>query len=107
MTDRRLRAAVIGAGFVGPHHVDAIRRTGYADVVALAGTDAGRAATKAAALGIERSTSDAEELIRDTGIDVVHICTPNVTHVSLAAAAMRAGKHVVIEKPIAIDVAGA
>jgi predicted dehydrogenase len=101
-----MRAAVIGAGFVGPHHVDAIRRGGYADVVALAGTDPGRVAAKAAALGVDHSTADAAELIADPEIDVIHICTPNVTHVSLASAAMRAGKHVVIEKPIATDAAG-
>jgi predicted dehydrogenase len=102
-----IRAAVIGAGFVGPHHVDAIRRGGYAEVVALAGADAGRTAAKAAALGIDRSTADASELIDDPEIDVIHVCTPNVTHVPLASAAMRAGKHVVIEKPIATDVEGA
>jgi predicted dehydrogenase len=102
-----LRAAVIGAGFVGPHHVDAIRRTGYAEVVALAGTDSNRTAAKAAALGVPRSTADAEGLLDDPDIDVVHICTPNASHVAMAASAMRAGKHVVIEKPIATDTAGA
>jgi len=106
VTIRRIRAAVIGAGFVGPHHVDAIRRGGYAEVVALAGTDRARVAAKAAALGIEHSTADASELIADPEIDVVHICTPNATHVALASAAMQAGKHVVIEKPIATDVDG-
>ena len=107
MTVERIRAGVIGAGFVGPHHVDAIRRGGYADVVALAGTDAGRVAAKAAALGIERSTPHAADLIAAPDIDVLHICTPNVTHLALASAAMRAGKHVVIEKPIATDAEGA
>ncbi len=102
-----LRAAVIGAGFVGPHHVDAIRRTGYAEVVALAGTDPDRAAAKAAALGVPRSTADAEDVLNDPDIDVVHICTPNTSHVALASSAMLAGKHVVIEKPIATDTGGA
>ncbi|HYN69595.1 MAG TPA: Gfo/Idh/MocA family oxidoreductase [Candidatus Eisenbacteria bacterium] len=102
-----IRAAVIGAGFVGPHHVDAIRRTGYAEVVALAGTDTERAAAKAAALGVARSTADAEELLTDPEIDVVHICTPNTTHVAMASMAMQAGKHVVLEKPIATDSEGA
>ena len=102
-----VRAAVIGAGFVGPHHVDAIRRTGYAEVVALAGTDPDRAAAKAASLGVARSTADAGELLYDPDIDAVHICTPNTTHVAMAAMAMEAGKHVVIEKPIATDTEGA
>jgi predicted dehydrogenase len=107
MTSSLVRAAVIGAGFVGPHHVDAIRRTGYAEVVALAGTDPGRAAAKAAALGVPRSTGSADELLTDPEIDVVHICTPNATHVEMAAKAMQAGKHVVIEKPIAMNSEGA
>ncbi len=102
-----VRAAVIGAGFVGPHHVDAIRRTGYAEVVALAGTDRDRAAAKAASLGVPRSTANAGDLLDDPNIDVVHICTPNTTHVAMASSAMRAGKHVVIEKPIATDAEGA
>lgn len=102
-TVRRLRAAVIGTGFVGPFHVDAIRRTGLGEVVAIAGSDAGRTAAKAAALGVERWTADAAELIADPSIDVIHICTPNATHVSLAEAALRAGRHVVVEKPLAMD----
>ena len=104
---RRLRAAVIGTGFVGPFHVDAIRRTGLGEVVAVAGADAGRTAAKAAALGVERWTLDAAELIADPSIDVIHICTPNATHVALAEAALLAGRHVVVEKPIAIDAAAA
>ncbi len=99
----RLRAAVIGTGFVGPFHVDAIRRTGLGEVVAIAGADAARTAAKAAALGVERWTVDAAELIADPGIDVIHICTPNASHVALAEAALRAGRHVVVEKPIAMD----
>ncbi len=102
-----VRAAVIGAGFVGPHHVDAIRRTGYAEVVAIAGSDPDRAAAKAASLGVPRSTGRADDLLTDPGVDVVHICTPNATHVAMAAMAMEAGKHVVIEKPIATDTEGA
>jgi predicted dehydrogenase len=68
---QRLRAAVIGTGFVGPFHVDAIRRTGLGEVVAIAASDAGRTAAKAAALGVERWTADAAELIADPSIHVI------------------------------------
>ena len=102
-----LRAAVIGTGFVGPHHVDAIRRTGYAEVVALAGSDPSRTAARAAALGVARATADVPALLADPAIDVVHVCTPNATHVPIALAALRAGKHVVVEKPIGLDAASA
>lgn len=100
---RLLRAAVIGTGFVGPHHVDAIRRGGYAEVVAIAGTDAARSEARARQLGVDRGTSDVDSLLRDPEIDVVHVCTPNSSHFSLATAALEAGKHVIVEKPLALS----
>jgi predicted dehydrogenase len=99
---RRLRAAVIGTGFVGPHHVDGIRRAGYADVVALGGTDAARTQARARELGVPRATTDIDSLLSDPDIDVIHICTPNTLHVPLATAALEAGRHVVVEKPLAL-----
>jgi predicted dehydrogenase len=104
---RPLKAAVVGTGFVGPHHVDAVRRGGYADVVAIVGSDPGRTQARALALGVERATTDLEEVLRDPLIDVVHVCTPNHTHVPLGTAVLQAGKHLVMEKPVAVDLAGA
>lgn len=98
-----LRAAVVGTGFVGPHHVDAVRRGGYGEVVALVGSDPERTAARAQALGVRRATTDLDELLADPDVDVVHICTPNHTHVALATAVLEAGKHLVLEKPIALD----
>jgi predicted dehydrogenase len=60
-----------------------------------------------AALGADRAFDSAEELVAAEGIDVVHICTPNHLHVPLAEAALAAGKHVILEKPIALDADGA
>ena len=96
-----LRAAVIGAGFVGPHHVDAVRRGGYAEVVALVGTDPDRTAARARELGVPRG-ADLAEVLADDSISVVHVCTPNATHAALATALLEAGKHVVVEKPLAL-----
>jgi predicted dehydrogenase len=103
----QLQAAVVGTGFVGPHHVDAVRRGGYADVVAIVGSDPARTKARAQALGVERATTDLDEVLRDSAIDVVHICTPNDTHVRLATAVLEAGKHLVLEKPVAVDSKGA
>jgi predicted dehydrogenase len=103
----RLRAAIVGTGFVGPHHVDAVRRGGYADVVAIVDRDPERGPRLARTLGVERAVLDLAAVLDDPSIDVVHICTPNQTHVEFARAVMEAGKHVVVEKPIAIDRAGA
>jgi predicted dehydrogenase len=99
---RLLRVAVIGTGFVGPFHVDAVRRGGYGEVVALAGSDAGRTAARAHGLGVRVATTDVAGLLADRSIDVVHVCTPNRTHVELATAALEAGKHVVVEKPVGL-----
>jgi predicted dehydrogenase len=98
-----LRAAVVGTGFVGPHHVDAVRRGGYGEVVALVGSDPERTAARARALGVDRATTDLDQLLGDPDIDVVHVCTPNHTHVALATAVLKAGKHLVLEKPVALD----
>jgi predicted dehydrogenase len=106
-TARRLRAAVIGTGFVGPHHVDAVQRGGYATVEVLVDRDPERGLRLAQSLGVARAVTEIGAVLRDPSIDVVHVCTPNWTHVDLARAAMEAGKHVVVEKPIAIDRAGA
>jgi predicted dehydrogenase len=103
----RLRTAVIGTGFVGPHHVDAVRRGGYAEVVAVVGSDEGRAQARARDLGVGRGTADLGSILADPSIDVVHVCTPNRTHVEIATAALEAGKHVVVEKPVALDSASA
>lgn len=102
-----IRSAVVGVGFVGPHHVDAIRRTGLADVTIIVGSDSDRTADRARRLGVARWSTDALAVIGDPDVDVVHVCTPNVTHVAFATAALQAGKHVVVEKPIALDRASA
>lgn len=103
----RLHTAIVGAGFIGPHHIDAVRRGGYADVVVLVDRDPDRGPVTARSLGVPRAVTDLEAVLGDPSVDVVHICTPNQTHVDMARAVMEAGKHVVVEKPIAIDRAGA
>jgi predicted dehydrogenase len=103
---RLLRVAVIGMGFVGPQHVDAVTRGGYGEVVAIGDIDPGRLATLSRDLRIP-GTTDLDALLKDPTIDVVHICTPNHTHVPLAIEALEAGKHIVVEKPLAMDSASA
>ena len=103
----RLRTAIVGAGFIGPHHIDAVQRGGYADVAVLVDRDPDRGPVTARSLGVPHAVTDIDAVLGDSSIDVVHICTPNHTHVDLARAAMEAGKHVVVEKPVATDRAGA
>jgi predicted dehydrogenase len=104
---RSLRSVVIGAGFAGLSHVDAVRRGGFADVVALVGPESPRLRASAMAAGVERVEVDPSAVFADPAVGVVHVCTPNRTHAELARAALEAGKHVVVEKPLAMSVAEA
>lgn len=101
-----LRAAVVGTGFVGAQHVEALRRIPGVEVVAVAASRDERAASAAKALGVPRASGDWRAVVADDGVDVVHVCVPNDLHVDVASAALEAGKHVVCEKPLAVDVAG-
>ncbi|HUS17732.1 MAG TPA: Gfo/Idh/MocA family oxidoreductase [Chloroflexia bacterium] len=102
MADTAWRAGVIGTGFIGPVHVEALRRLGI-EVVALAGHSTERTAEKARRMHIARAYGSAEELIADPAVQVVHITSPNHLHYAHARAALLAGKHVVCEKPLAMD----
>lgn len=98
----RLKVGVIGTGFIGPEHIEALRRTGLADVVALADISDEIAKAKAEAMSIPVSYGDYKEMLKDPAIDVVHVCTPNHLHFLMSKEVMRAGKHVVCEKPLAM-----
>jgi len=101
-----LRVGIAGAGFIGGVHARAARLAG-ARVVGVAAATPAAAAEAAERLGAERPHPTAQALIEDDEIDVVHVCTPNHLHVPLAEAALAAGKHVICEKPLAPDLAGA
>ena len=94
--------AVIGAGFIGPVHVEALQRLGVPVVGILAATpEETRGAT--AKLGLAKAYSSLDELLADPAVQVVHITTPNRFHFEMASAALRAGKHVLCEKPLAMN----
>jgi predicted dehydrogenase len=98
---------LVGAGFVGPHHVDAVRRLGFVDVVAVAGRDEASGRRKAEALGARRGYGSYQALINDPEVHVVHNATPNYLHFEVTSAALAAGKHVVSDKPLAMTAAQA
>ncbi len=97
-----LRAGIVGAGFVGRIHARSARLAG-ARIAAVAASTPERGTEAREELGAERDFAGAEELVRSEAVDVVHICTPNNLHVPLALAAIEAGKHVICEKPVALD----
>lgn len=105
MSDKRLpiRVGIIGAGFIGPAHVESLRRLGYVEVVALAGSSQESADRKAREMFIPKAYGDYADLIRDPDVDVVDISSPNIHHYPAARAALEAGKHVVCEKPLGMN----
>jgi predicted dehydrogenase len=97
---KKIKVGVAGLGFIGPAHIEAIRRIPNTEVVAVCHTDQASAETKARQLGIDQAFGDYEAFIRQD-FEVVHICTPNHLHYSMTKTALLAGKHVVCEKPLA------
>ena len=93
----------MGAGFAGGAHVEALRRVPGVEVAAVAGSTEARARAAADRLGVARSTADYRALLADPSIDAIHNCTPNDLHHQITAAALAAGKHVLAEKPLAMD----
>src|SRR5215813_3601165 len=102
---KRLGMGIVGAGFVGPHHVDAVRRLGFVDIVAVAASSEESAHRKAGQIGAHRSYANYEALIDDPDVQVVHVATPNHLHYAVISAALAKGKHVVSDKPLAATAA--
>jgi len=104
---RKIKTAVIGAGFMGKVHTEAIRRLGNVEVAGVAAISKEEAESFGKAMGIERTTDNYMDLISDPEIEAVHVCTPNALHAPVAKAAMEAGKAVLCEKPLAMSAAEA
>jgi predicted dehydrogenase len=109
-----MRVAMIGYAFMGAAHSQAWRTAGRVfalpvdtEMQLLCGRDAAAADDAARRLGWAESCTDWREAVTRDDIDVVDICTPGDTHAEIAIAALRAGKHVLCEKPLANSVAEA
>jgi predicted dehydrogenase len=94
--------AVIGTGFMGRAHVEALRRVGVT-IYGVLGSSAEKSLAAAAEFGLPRGYASLDELLADPAVHAVHVNTPNRFHLPQAAAALRAGKHVMCEKPLAMD----
>lgn len=101
MSFSEIRAGVVGVGFIGVAHVEALRRLGV-DVAGVVGSTPERARLKAEAVGLPAVYDSVEALASDETIDVIHIASPNYAHADQVRIAMDAGKHVVCEKPLAL-----
>jgi predicted dehydrogenase len=102
---KKIGMGLIGPGFIAPHHIDAVRRLGYVDVVAIAASSAGAAEKKAKLMNVDRSYGSYQELIADPDITVIHNTTPSYLHFPISMAVIEAGKHIISDKPLAITAA--
>ncbi len=95
-------AAVIGTGFIGTVHTEALRRIGV-QVRGVLGSSAERGSHSAQRLGVARAYDDLEQLLNDDSVEVVHVTSPNKLHYPQVRDILDAGRHVICEKPLAMD----
>jgi predicted dehydrogenase len=102
---KTIKTAIIGTGFMGRIHLEALRRVENVEPIAIVGRNEDAAHRLGVGLGISRFVTDYREILRDPDIDALHICTPNAQHFPMAKDALLAGKHVLCEKPLAVSAA--
>jgi predicted dehydrogenase len=97
----KLKVGIIGMGYIGVSHIEALRRIGFVEIAAVADVNYELARKKAQEYGIAKCCASMEELIADPEIVAVHNCTPNHLHLEINEKIIKAGKHVFSEKPLA------
>lgn len=97
-----LNAAIIGAGFMGPTHTEALRRIGV-QVHGILGIDDAESKKAAKTLDIPKAYRNWQEALDDPDVQVIHITTPNKLHYQMAKEGLQAGKHILCEKPLAMN----
>ena len=100
----RIKAGVVGVGFIGVAHIEALRRLGV-EVVGVVGSSPERAREKAESADLPTVYESVEALAADPDIDVIHVASPNNVHADQVRVCLDAGKHVVCEKPLALTAA--
>ncbi len=98
---------ILGTGGIAHTFANAIGESQLGRLVAVGSRDAARSSAFAAEFGADRSHGSYEALVDDPGVQFVYVATPHTTHVELAVLAAEAGKHVLCEKPVAVNGAGA
>src|SRR6188472_2075601 len=103
----KIGTAMIGTGFMGKVHTEAVRRLGNVEVVSVAGSSDAKARAFADASSIPGATGNWKSLVGAKEVDAVHILTPNAQHCEMVKAFAKAGQHVLCEKPLAMSAAEA
>jgi predicted dehydrogenase len=100
---KRIGMGIVGLGFAGAHHIDTVRRLGYVDVVGVVGSSLASAKKKASEYNIPKAYGSYEELVADPDIQVVHNTSVNYLHTPVNLAAISRGKHLLSDKPLAMN----
>ena len=104
---KKLKVGIIGLGWPGREHLKGYKQCGNVQVVALCDMNAELAQEQADEHGIEAVYGDHKKMLKEAGVDAVSVCLPNFLHAPISLDALRAGKHVICEKPPALNVAEA
>ncbi len=99
---QNIQVAVVGAGFIVPVHVEALRRLGI-QVTGILGRDQAESDSACQSLGLPRAYVNLEQILADSDVTSVHLAVPNVLHFEMAKQVLLAGKHVMCEKPLAMN----
>lgn len=99
----KVKIGVIGAGYIGPAHIEALRRINSVEIKAIAELNQNLADTKAKLLGIPNAYGDYRDMLNDDTIVAVHNCTPNFMHLQVNKDILNAGKHCISEKPLGMN----
>ncbi|MCC9604069.1 Gfo/Idh/MocA family oxidoreductase [Stieleria sp. JC731] len=97
-----MKAIVVGTGFIGPVHVEALRRAGV-EVAGIVGSSPEKSVAAATRLGLPSKITTFQQALDDPSVDCIHLTTPNRFHFEQAKAVLNAGKHVLCEKPLAMN----
>ena len=98
-----IKVGVIGTGYIGPIHIGTVNRIAGVKVSAVTDVNRNLAEKTAERFDIEKVFDNYKEMINDPEIDVIHNCTPSKYHYEINSAAIKAGKHIIAEKPLAIN----
>src|ERR1035437_8345670 len=99
----KIKVGIIGMGAIGAVHADAYGQTGQAELAALCDVNDTRLQAEAARLGVKATYTDYHKLLQNNDVQAVSVCVGNALHKEVAIAALAAGKHVLLEKPMALD----
>jgi len=101
---KAIKTAIFGTGFMGRVHLEAVQRVESVEATAIFGRNSQALKGLSSGFSVPKTTSDYREILQDSSVDAVHICTPNAQHFSMAKEALQAGKHVLCEKPLTTTV---